>query len=520
MHDLPRQKLVELLTLHGFSLCDDAKKLEGLLKDVLRNECKRETFVLISALREGVAQELLGSKSGMPAAALAAKLARQLCDNLALDEVAAQWSVESWAVALGVKITSLSTVPQKPATSVIASPRTTSAAVSVDLAALALHHRENARQKQVEIELHRIEAAKAATLASQRQEEEKARTEQLELEARANAVCAQKQAIEFAEKSRDFETAVQLLEEIDPKWRNRTLFKKMSDYRDRVSHLNATIHDAVHKGRISFLRSHVRELLKLQPRRDDMRRLLEVLPDEPEVARELTNAIGMKFLLICPGEFTMGSKAGINETPPHRVEITQPFYLGIYPVTQAEYRTVIGTNPSHFVGDPRLPVENVDWNAAVSFGEALTQSHGKDQPGMRYCLPTEAEWEYACRASSTSTWCFGDDEKLLYEYAWFDKNSRLRTHPVGERKPNVWGLHDMHGNIWEWCQDGYDASAYERRRAMPQDPCGTGRHKVCRGGAWQVPAQRCRSAAREYYNSTFRDYHTGFRLVLRLPGQP
>ena len=149
MHDVPCQKLRELLTKHGHSLCDDARKLEGLLKDVLRNEHKRETFVLISALREGVAHELRGSTSGMPPAALAAKLTRQLCNNLGLDDTVARWSVESWAVALGIQITPLQAAPTKQAKKVSSTDPTPAAGTGVDLAAIALQHRANAEQEQV-----------------------------------------------------------------------------------------------------------------------------------------------------------------------------------------------------------------------------------------------------------------------------------------------------------------------------------------------------------------------------------
>lgn len=167
MNDLPCQKLSEILSQHGFNLCDDARKLEGLLKDVLRNEHKRETFVLISALREGVAHELRGSTSGMPVAALAAKLTRQLCDNLALDEAAARWSVESWALALGLEITQPKAVPIKRVASVNMTGATPGQGVGVDLAALALQHREKA-------EHDRVKAAQAEVVAAQMKKEAKA----------------------------------------------------------------------------------------------------------------------------------------------------------------------------------------------------------------------------------------------------------------------------------------------------------------------------------------------------------
>lgn len=494
MHDLPRQKLSELVAKHGHGLCDDARKLEGLLKDVLRNEHKRETFVLISALREGVANELLGSTSGMPPAALAAKLTRQLCDNLVLDDGVARWSVESWALALGVRIAQSPTAPIKLAASVNMTGATPMPGVGVDLAALALQHREKA-------EHDRVKAAQAEVGAAQ-----------MKKEAKANAILVQKEAKRLAEQTRDFAAAARMLEEIDPQWRDGKLYKNIRSYRDKVKTLDAAIQKAVHKGRLQFLRGRVQELLKLQPKRDDMLRLLEVLPDEPEFAHEFTNSIGMKFVLIQPGEFIMGSDAATPQMPLHMVEITLPFYLGVFQVTQREYRVVMGKNPSQFTGNTGLPVENVSWNDAVAFSERLSQLAGGVPNGACFRLATEAEWEYGCRAGSTGQWCFGDNKSSLRDYAWFDENSGKRTHPVGEKKPNAWGLHDMHGNVAEWCLDRY--GAYPSGAVTdPQGPT-TGSDGVLRGGCWMYPAELCSSAFRARNPPAACGGYGGFRVAL------
>lgn len=262
------------------------------------------------------------------------------------------------------------------------------------------------------------------------------------------------------------------------------------------------------------MRGRVQELLKLQPQRDDMRRLLEVLPDEPELAREFTNSRGMKFVLIQPGEFMMGSNEADNEKPPHMVELTQPFYLGVYPVTQAEYLAVAGTNPSRFTRNARLPVEQVSWDDAVVCAQKLSQLSGEQAHGLASGLPSEAEWEYACGAGSTGKWCFGDQESQLVDYAWFDGNSGKRTHPVGEKKPNAWGLHDMHGNVWESCLDWYDVGYY--KVSPTDDPPGpsSGSSRVLRGGSWNDDAANCRSAYRSTYVPSFRSSNGGFRLAL------
>ena len=220
------------------------------------------------------------------------------------------------------------------------------------------------------------------------------------------------------------------------------------------------------------------------------------------------NSIGMKFTHIPAGEFMMGSDEYSNEQPVHKVKISKPFYLGTYPVTQREWRAVMGENPSRFKGDD-LPVEQVSWNDVQEFIKKLNQKEGAD----KYRLPSEAEWEYACRAGTTTQYSFGDDEGKLGEYAWYSHNSGSKTHPVGQKKPNPWGLYDMHGNVWEWVQDWYhsdykgapsDGSAWESE---------DGSLRVLRGGSWLKDAWICRSADRGNLNPGARNYGLGFRLL-------
>jgi formylglycine-generating enzyme required for sulfatase activity len=224
----------------------------------------------------------------------------------------------------------------------------------------------------------------------------------------------------------------------------------------------------------------------------------------------------MKLTLIPAGEFMMGSPdsdkdAYPDEKPQHRVRITRPFYLGVYPVTQAEYERVMGGNPSYFTGDANRPVEQVSWDDAVEFCRKLSEKEGRT-----YRLPTEAEWEYACRAGSTTRYCSGDDEVSLGEYAWYEDNSGpgVGTHPVGEKRPNAWGLYDMHGNEWEWCQDWDDDGYYAKSPVDDPRGPGTGSDRVCRGGCWHDPAGPCRSADRRIAAPGRRLSYLGFRASL------
>ena len=225
-------------------------------------------------------------------------------------------------------------------------------------------------------------------------------------------------------------------------------------------------------------------------------------------SQTLTNSIGVKLVLIAPGEFLMGSP---QEMPQHRVQITKLFYLGVYEVTQAQYQKVVGNNPSKFKGES-LPVETVSWKDAVAFCKRLSEVAEERAAGRTYRLPTEAEWEYACRAGSTSKYSFGDSEAELGKHAWYKQNSDMKTHPVGKKQPNVWGLYDMHGNVFEWCQDG--DGGYEAGPAS--DPSGpdSATRRVLRGGSGEDGGWFCRSAFRFGSVPGDRKPCDGFRVAL------
>ena len=246
--------------------------------------------------------------------------------------------------------------------------------------------------------------------------------------------------------------------------------------------------------------------------------------DVPGTKRRFTNTICMKMVLIPAGEFQMGSKLSakevaaryggkaewfVREHPRHTVEITNAFYIGATEVTQAQYEALMADNPSNPKG-PNLPVAKVSWHEAVEFCKRLSAKEGKT-----YRLPTEAEWEYACRAGSTTEYCFGDDKSRLSSYAWYDKNSDDQAHRVRKKKPNAWGLYDMHGNVFEWCADWYVAGYHQQ--SPVKDPKGLedgGLGRVLRGGNWVSRPYFVRSAHRGRFYPDHPANIVGFRVVL------
>ncbi len=279
------------------------------------------------------------------------------------------------------------------------------------------------------------------------------------------------------------------------------------------------------------------------------------------VPLEYTNSLGMKFRLIPPGEFLMGSTPAeievalqdigddrllqdcvSSEAPQHKVILTQPIYLGVHEVTQAEYEKVLGSNPSHFAptgagkdavagrDTKRHPVEMVSWNDAAEFCAKLSRQE-QLQPfydragetitplnGSGYRLPSEAEWEFACRAGTTTKYWIGDTDEDLLQAGWLGGNSGSRTHAVGELKANPFGLCDMHGNVWDWVEDGWDPDFYgqfqEQPAINPHSSFSTGSQRVIRGAHWGHAASSGRASVRRTRETTFRADNVGFRVLL------
>jgi formylglycine-generating enzyme required for sulfatase activity len=247
--------------------------------------------------------------------------------------------------------------------------------------------------------------------------------------------------------------------------------------------------------------------------------------------RALAFTAPTNMVFIPPGTFRMGSptkevdRSSAYEGPQTDVTISRGFWMGKYEVTQGEYLAVMGSNPSLFAGDPNRPAEQVTWSDATNYCGRLTRQErgvGRIATDSVYRLPTEAEWEYACRAWTSTRFSYGDDPGYtnLTNYAWYYDNSGVVWHPVGQKRPNPWGLYDMHGNVWEWCQDWF--GDYAGGFALdPQGPA-TGWGHVVRGGGWRGWAYHpglCRSASRiGIGNDPGGQPYDGFRVVLA-PGQ-
>jgi formylglycine-generating enzyme required for sulfatase activity len=230
----------------------------------------------------------------------------------------------------------------------------------------------------------------------------------------------------------------------------------------------------------------------------------------------LPNQVALEMIILPTGNFLMGTLSldhnyPRDEKPSHKVNLNS-FAIGKYPVTQSQYQAVMGNNPSHFSYNPQNPVEQVSWNDAQAFCKKLSQIIGKT-----YRLPTEAEWEYACRAGTTTRFYYGNDANELGDYAWYFRNSQQRTHPVGQKKPNNWGLYDMIGNVWEWCadtwHDSYDGAPTDGSAWIEISNKSYKDIVVRRGGSWVNDAINCYCGYRSFSPHRVSDFNYGFRVV-------
>jgi formylglycine-generating enzyme required for sulfatase activity len=256
-----------------------------------------------------------------------------------------------------------------------------------------------------------------------------------------------------------------------------------------------------------------------------------------EQPKSVRNSAGMKLILIPAGQFTMGSAKkheGVPDETQHEVIISKPFYIGAFEVTQGEWKKLMGSNPSHFQGDKltmrrtqagkplkidsgRYPVESISWVEAVEFCKKLSESPAEMKAGRVYRLPTEAEWEYACRAGSQHDYAFGEKPEPLPKNDWVLSNSEGHTHPVGEKKANAWGLFDVHGNVREWCEDNLDVYPTGEVKDPRGPKSNLSGNRVFRGGSWHNAPEMCRISLRSSGLPIDKNYQIGLRIAADVP---
>ena len=313
-------------------------------------------------------------------------------------------------------------------------------------------------------------------------------------------------------------------------WKDAIMADKMpiSDYADHSHTEDLAEFAQVYAVCLGAGHEHVAAIRKLSPARSALWERILAFERHKEMTVDLGEGVKMEFVLVPVGEFMMGSRESPedvvkefklpeifahylkNEQPPHRVRITKPFYLGKYEVTQKQWKAIAGSNPSFHKGE-KNPVETVSWNDCQAFINKLNEKLGK--PGTSFSLPTEAQWEHACRAGTSARFSFGDDKAQLNEYAWYARTSGMESHPVGQKKPNAWGLYDMHGNVEEWCADWYGSY----KPSSQEDPAGPpeGMSRVLRGGSFYCGTPdyfRCSDRYQDHPD--FRCYRYGLRVVM------
>ncbi|QTA82444.1 Sulfatase-modifying factor enzyme domain-containing protein [Desulfonema limicola] len=291
--------------------------------------------------------------------------------------------------------------------------------------------------------------------------------------------------------------------------KEKEMDSKITDLQKKVQELEQLKSDLANAQNLnSELSEQQKELKQKLKKLEKIQEKLEKKESKPEKLWQ-DPVTGMEFVYVPGGIFIMGDVFGDGEDrekPVHEVRLSS-FYIGKYQVTQGQWQKVMGNNPSNFKKGDNYPVETVSWDDVQEFIKKLS---GLNQGKCKFSLPTEAQWEYACRSGGKREKYPGGDN--IDDFAWYDSNSGGSTHPVGQKKANGLGIHDMSGNVWEWCQDWYGNYSAD----AVTDPAGSqqGSNRVIRGGSWSYGAQNCRSAYRVNYSPSSRGSNLGFRLVL------
>lgn len=452
MLDSLRGRLIEGVQKIGPSISKEASVFECFLGPP-SEQLKETVDALVAAIHQGVTSGLWQAKEDAVERISLDGHIRQLCSNSGVKPELASWSIETWAIAIGVSERVRYDIDFR-------CPRCDACGVSLKKLAGRVIKCPKCKSKiQVSID------GKQFTLVPQKH------------------ASSESQPSKATDKKQTGDTA--RTENVGPD-RNR-------------SEREPAIPKVVDLNRSS-------QVIESNPENKESDPALN--PRTNSFPPILNNSIGMTLKLIPSGSFLMGDSVVKQE-----VNVIKPFYLGIFQVTQQEYQRVTGHNPSQF-RSPRKPVECVSWLDAIIFCEMLSTQSSEKSNGRNYRLPSEAEWEYACRAGSSSNYCFGDDGSCLCDFAWFGDRLGQGTKYVGQKSPNAWGLYDMHGNVAEWCADVYlRQSKLTSHKLMSKEED----ERVYRGGSWFNRAKDCRSAIRHGVSKSYKDSYIGFRVAMDLP---
>jgi formylglycine-generating enzyme required for sulfatase activity len=452
MLDSLRRKIIEGVQKIGPSISRESSVFECFLGPPSEQQ-KEAVDALAAAIHQGVTSGLWQAKENAAELITLDAYIRQLCKNSNVKPELASWVVETWAIALGV-------ADRVRYDADFRCPSCDACGVSVKKIAGRVIKCPKCRSKiRVSVDGKRFTLLPAKHAISEKQPSTAAELEPIGIAVHAanNGSDRNRQECELA------------IRKVDDQNRSSSENESIPEDKENISALESRTHS---------------------------------------VPCVFNNSIGMTLKLIPAGQLMMGDLTSKQE-----VNLIKPFYLGIFQVTQQEYQRVIGHNPSHF-RSPRKPVECVSWQDATHFCEVLSTLRSEKSKGRRYRLPSEAEWEYACRAGSLSNYCFGDDGLNLGDFAWFGDKFGQGTRYVGQKLPNAWGLFDMHGNVAEWCADVYIGQGNSTTHSLnaPDE-----NQRVYRGGSWFNRAQDCRSSLRQGVSKSYRDSYIGFRVAMDFP---
>jgi formylglycine-generating enzyme required for sulfatase activity len=467
MSDIPRETLIQIVSRFGPQVCEDPRRCEALLRDLCGSH-KKEINALIAAIRSDFIEELRACKQTALQKVVIERSIKQLHDDTGIVIELARWSIDSWSLALGL-------LTQSEAKYQFRCPSCGTAG----------NNKYPISGKRVICPNCRARVRVSSD------------GQNFSLESKNST--SNNTRVEKPSRVKSHSSTGQLRPTtLDRNEQLRSRFREiiangviLEEDREEISNLRLKLGITIQQSRAIF---------------DQVKTVASIT--DSLLSSTIKNSLGMTMKLILPTKFLMGAGQEL-----HQVTLTKPFYLGIYQVTQEQYQHVMGYNPSHFVG-VRNPVDSVTWEKAAEFCRLLSETPSEKAAGHFYRLPTEAEWECACRAGTKTAYSFGESVSELSNHGWFNVNAGFTTHAVGAKQPNPFGLFDMHGNVWEWCSNFFG----QYTRGSLTDPTGPtqGLKRVIRGGCWSSTATNCQSSSRCGVIRSYRSNYLGFRLLMSL----